>query len=125
MPRWFRRSGQWSGKRPQSGLKARATRRKSIPESSTAALREQNPEFLFGSLEVTCGEAHFCHIGQVNLECGADYLTDLAAQDPGCVHILEVFVEVDLPRRVGRSFGPTDIGSSAVTLVVTRIPLRD
>ncbi len=41
-----------------------------------------------GSLEVTCGEAHFCLLGQVNLECDANYLADLAAQDPGCVHVL-------------------------------------
>jgi transposase len=53
-----------------------------------AAQRKYEWDYLFGSLEVTCGEAHFCHIGQVNLECDANYLTDLAAQDPGCVHIL-------------------------------------
>ncbi len=53
-----------------------------------AAQRKYEWDYLSGSLEVTCDEARFCHLGQVNLECDADYLADVAAQDPGCVHIL-------------------------------------
>lgn len=53
-----------------------------------AAQRKYEWDYLYGSLEVTGGEAHFCHLGQVNLDCDADYLADLASQDPGSVHIL-------------------------------------
>lgn len=53
-----------------------------------AMQRKYEWDYLYGSLEVTQGEAHFCHMGQVDLQCDADYLADLASQDPGCVHIL-------------------------------------
>lgn len=45
-------------------------------------------DYLHGSLEVTSGEAHFCHVPQVNLRSDALYLADLAATDPGAVHVL-------------------------------------
>ena len=45
-------------------------------------------DYLYGALEVTGGQAHFCHVPQVNLECDAAYLADLAATDPEAVHIL-------------------------------------
>lgn len=45
-------------------------------------------DYLYGSLEVTGGEAHFCQISRVNLECDRLYLQDLARQDPQAVHIL-------------------------------------
>lgn len=45
-------------------------------------------DYLYGSLEVTGGETHFCHLGRVNLECDQLYLENLAKQDPGTVHIL-------------------------------------
>ena len=45
-------------------------------------------DYLYGSLEVTGGEAHFCQIGGVNLEWDRAYLENLAATDPDTVHIL-------------------------------------
>lgn len=45
-------------------------------------------DYLYGSLEVTGGEAHFCQISGVNLEWDRNYLEDLAASDPGAVHVL-------------------------------------
>lgn len=45
-------------------------------------------DYLHGSLEVTTGEAHFCHVPQVNLASDALYLEDLAASDPLAVHVV-------------------------------------
>lgn len=45
-------------------------------------------DYLHGSLEITTGEAHFCHVPQVNLESDALYLADLAATDPQAVHVV-------------------------------------
>ena len=45
-------------------------------------------DYLFGSLEVIGGEAHFCHIPGVSLEWDRAYLDDLVATDPGAVHVL-------------------------------------
>jgi transposase len=45
-------------------------------------------DYLHGALEVTGGEAHFCHVPQVNLESDALYLADLANTDPGTVHVV-------------------------------------
>ena len=45
-------------------------------------------DYLYGALEITGGEAHFCQIDQVNLECDREYLANLAAGDPDAVHIL-------------------------------------
>ena len=45
-------------------------------------------DYLYGSLEVTGGEAHFCQISGVNLEWDRNYLEDLAASDPGAVHVV-------------------------------------
>ena len=45
-------------------------------------------DYLYGSLEVTQGEAHFLHLPTVNLECDALYLEDLAACDPEAVHVV-------------------------------------
>lgn len=45
-------------------------------------------DYLYGSLDVTTGEAHFCQIDKVNLECDRLYLENLAASDPEAVHVL-------------------------------------
>lgn len=45
-------------------------------------------DYLYGALEVTRGEAHFCQIGGANLEWDRLYLQDLAATDPQAIHIL-------------------------------------
>lgn len=45
-------------------------------------------DYLYGALEVTAGEAHFCQIGGVGLDWDRRYLEDLAASDPGAVHIV-------------------------------------
>jgi transposase len=45
-------------------------------------------DYLYGSLEVTDGEAHFCQIYGVNLEWDRSYLENLAATDPGAVHVI-------------------------------------
>lgn len=45
-------------------------------------------DYLYGSMEVTKGEAHFCQISGVNLDWDRRYLEDLAASDPDSVHIL-------------------------------------
>jgi len=45
-------------------------------------------DYLYGALEVTEGEAHFCQMSGVNLEWDRCYLEDLAASDQDAVHIL-------------------------------------
>jgi len=45
-------------------------------------------DYLYGSLDVLGGDAHFCQIPGVNLLWDAAYLEDLAATDPGAVHVL-------------------------------------
>jgi transposase len=45
-------------------------------------------DYLYGSLEVTQGEAHFLHLPTVNLECDALYLEHLAASDTKAVHVV-------------------------------------
>lgn len=45
-------------------------------------------DYLYGSLEVVEGEAHFCQIPGVNLQWDRRYLEDLAASDPQAVHVL-------------------------------------
>ena len=45
-------------------------------------------DYLYGALEVTGGEAHFCQISGVNLEWDRSYLENLAATDPGAVHVI-------------------------------------
>ena len=45
-------------------------------------------DYLYGSLEVTRGEAHFCQMSGVNLSWDHQYLTDLAERDPEVTHIL-------------------------------------
>lgn len=45
-------------------------------------------DYLYGSLEVTGGECHFCQISGVNLRWDQRYLEDLASSDPDVVHIL-------------------------------------
>jgi len=45
-------------------------------------------DYLYGALEVTRGEAHFCQMGTVSLECDRLYLENLAASDPQAIHIL-------------------------------------
>ena len=45
-------------------------------------------DYLYGALEVTAGEAHFCHMGSVGHDWDEAYLEDLASSDPLSVHIL-------------------------------------
>jgi len=45
-------------------------------------------DYLYGSLEVTEGAAHFLHLPTVNLECDALYLAHLAQSDPEAVHVV-------------------------------------
>ncbi len=45
-------------------------------------------DYLYGSLDVISGEAHFCQIPKVNLECDALYLKDLASTDPYAIHVV-------------------------------------
>ena len=45
-------------------------------------------DYLYGSLEVTEGAAHFLHLPTVNLECDALYLEHLATTDPEAVHVI-------------------------------------
>jgi transposase len=45
-------------------------------------------DYLYGALEVTGGEAHFCQISGVNLEWDRSDLENLAATDPGAVHVI-------------------------------------
>lgn len=45
-------------------------------------------DYLYGSLEVTGGDAHFLHLPTVNLECDALYLEHLAQSDPDAVHVV-------------------------------------
>ena len=45
-------------------------------------------DYLYGSLEITGGEAHFCQIPGVNLLWHQQYLEDLAASDSEHTHIV-------------------------------------
>lgn len=45
-------------------------------------------DYLYGSLEVTQGDAHFCEISGVNLSWDQRYLENLSKQEPDTVHIL-------------------------------------
>ena len=43
---------------------------------------------LYGALSVMGGEAHFAHVPGVSLDWDQGYLGDLAASDPGAIHVL-------------------------------------
>jgi len=45
-------------------------------------------DYLYGSLDVVGGQAHFCQIPQVNPGCDTLYLENLAATDPEAVHVV-------------------------------------
>ena len=45
-------------------------------------------DYLYGALSAVGGEAHFAHLPGVSLEWDRCYLEDLAASDPGAVHVL-------------------------------------
>lgn len=45
-------------------------------------------DYLYGSLEVTEGHAHFLHLPTVNLECDELYLEHLAQSDTEAVHVV-------------------------------------
>ena len=45
-------------------------------------------DYLYGSLDVVGGQAHFCQIPKVNLACDRLYLENLAATDPEAVHVV-------------------------------------
>ena len=66
-------------------------RRVWVPKGSTPVVERQTKyewDYLYGSLEVTEGQAHFLHLPTVNLGCDALYLEDLAASDPEAVHVV-------------------------------------
>ena len=44
-------------------------------------------EYLYGALGAVGGEAHFAHLPGVSLEWDRSYLADLAATDPGAIHV--------------------------------------
>jgi transposase len=45
-------------------------------------------DYLYGSLELLGGEAHFCHVPFVSLDCDREYLRDLVRTDAQATHIL-------------------------------------
>lgn len=45
-------------------------------------------DYLYGALGAVSGEAHFAHLPGVSLEWDRSYLEDLAASDPGAIHVL-------------------------------------
>ena len=45
-------------------------------------------DYLYGALSVMGGEAHFAHVPGVSLDWDQGYLGDLAASDPGAIHVL-------------------------------------
>jgi len=45
-------------------------------------------EYLYGALAAVSGEAHFAHLPGVSLEWDQSYLENLAAGDPGAIHVL-------------------------------------
>lgn len=66
-------------------------RRVWVPKGSRPVVERQTKyewDYLYGSLEVTQGQAHFAHLPTVNLGCDALYLEDLAASDPESVHVV-------------------------------------
>ena len=66
-------------------------RRVWVPKGACPVVERQTKhewDYLYGSLEVTQGHAHFAHLPTVNLDCDALYLESLAASDPEAVHIV-------------------------------------
>lgn len=45
-------------------------------------------DYLYGSLDLLSGQAHFCQMSTVNQHCDALYLTDLATTDPEAIHVV-------------------------------------
>ena len=45
-------------------------------------------DYLYGSLSLGAGAAHFAHLPGVSLDWDAGYLRDLAASDPEATHVL-------------------------------------
>jgi transposase len=45
-------------------------------------------DYLYGALGAVSGDAHFAHLPGVSLEWDRSYLEDLAASDPGAIHVL-------------------------------------
>ena len=45
-------------------------------------------DYLYGSLDVVSGQAHFCQIPTVNQHCDALYLKDLSLTDPQVTHVV-------------------------------------
>lgn len=45
-------------------------------------------DYLYGSLSVIGGEAHFAHLPSVSLEWDESYLRDLAGSDPDAIHVV-------------------------------------
>jgi len=45
-------------------------------------------DYLYGSLDVVSGQAHFCQFPSINLEWDHAYLSDLVKVEPGAVHVV-------------------------------------
>ncbi len=45
-------------------------------------------DYLYGSLDVLAGQAHFCQIPALNQRWDHEYLADLAATDAAAVHVV-------------------------------------
>lgn len=66
-------------------------RRVWVPKGACPVVERQTKydwNYLYGSLEVTAGQAHFAHLPTVNLDCDALYLAELAASDAHAVHVV-------------------------------------
>jgi len=66
-------------------------RRVWVPKGACPVVERQTKyewDYLYGSLEVIEGQAHFAHLPTVNLDCDARYLENLAASDPQAVHVV-------------------------------------
>jgi transposase len=66
-------------------------RRVWVPKGSCPVVERQTKyewDYLYGSLEVVEGQAHFLHLPTVNLDCDALYLEALAASDRDAVHVV-------------------------------------
>ena len=45
-------------------------------------------DYLYGSLDVVSGQAHFCQFPSINLEWDYEYLSDLTRVDPEAIHVV-------------------------------------
>lgn len=80
----------WMSDEARFGLHT-AVRKLWAPKGSRPVVTRQIKyewDYLYGSLDVLGGQAHFCQIPKVNLDCDRIYLEDLAATDPEAIHVV-------------------------------------